>query len=126
MTLDTSSDKAYVSDMAMERYSFRFEEADAAEWKAMAKRDGVTLAEWIRRKCNGGSVQSVAVEDSAGDGGVGVAQRQPDAPRRSEKPNRAKPATPEDEYVADRNKHRVGCTCFSCNQTRRFWRANHE
>lgn len=36
------------------RRSFRFDEVDIAEWTEAAKKEGLSLSEWIRRRCNEG------------------------------------------------------------------------
>jgi len=42
----------------MKAYNFRFNQLDVDLWRARAEMAGLTLTEWIRRRCNGESIES--------------------------------------------------------------------
>jgi hypothetical protein len=43
-------------------WKLRLEESELADWKAMAALEGITLSEWVRRRCNGDEPVTRAVE----------------------------------------------------------------
>jgi hypothetical protein len=114
--------------------TFRFVGTDVNTWKAAAEQAGMTLTEWISRRCNGGS----HVEENRSVVGVApVAEAKEQRDNRADTPvNRASPVEARQvvskpkskklelaEAVAARNPgHKVGCQCFQCVQIERFIR----
>ncbi len=111
--------------MSATTYKLRLDTEQLDKWQKSAEEAGLKLAEWIRRRCDGDSGKAVRP-----DGDVHMVQGSPATPEGSRKPrtnqNSGKAKSEPGSIavsVAERTKHELGCQCFQCVQSERFFRA---
>jgi len=103
------------------RLQLRISETDLIAWKRRSNQAGKELSEWIRERCNaeeGTNSGMRAAEDASVLGRSTLSGGGPAEP--------AKPRARKSEFaeaIAERTKHVVGCACFDCVQTERFFKA---
>jgi hypothetical protein len=103
----------------MKLLTVKAEDADYASWKKAAVEAGMDLSGWIRELAN-------AARDGKnlrGASSYGVAERRVSAPERVAEAKPKSKRTELAEAVAGRTGHRVGCDCFQCVQSERFFKA---
>ena len=93
--------------MKSEIFKMRIDEGELAEWRKKSEAASMSVAAWIRERCNDNS------ENVPRPPEVPVEGRSVAAPKRKS------------EFageVAGRTGHEVGCGCFQCAQTEGFIR----
>jgi hypothetical protein len=108
-------------------FLIKVDEGEKEEWQRQAEVEEISLAEWIRRRCNGEMDKDVSRVEGSGvvgellgrHGGVieSTAERiEPTLPRVSEKSKKIKTG---DETAARKMGHELGCACVECENIRK-------
>jgi len=103
----------------MKLLTVKVEYEDYKSWQRAAVEAGMDLSRWIRELAN-------AARDSKNlrrAGSDGVAERRVGAPERVAEAKHKSKRTELAEAVAGRTGHKVGCDCFQCVQSERFFKA---
>lgn len=103
----------YVQMALTKRFELRTSEEEYAAWSACAEKAGLALGEWVRKQCNAVQAEFHAAEvpETVLPAHSGEVVREVPKPKVDEL----------SEAVAERTKHAIGCTCYQCTQTRRFF-----